>query len=364
MKKNYKGSIFSQATSSGRKMLYYKSPYLNNKAHSTGLDDTKFNRKYLAEKLKKIEYEHETGLNEKEVNIDLYKLFNRYIKHCEENKQLQKKTIQSYIYAFNKLLPNNHKITDKVIYNNKEIYLIEQQIVKNLDNLRLSPTSKNILIRSIGTFLNWLFSEEYINTFNYKKYKLKELKKPIETFNDQEIIQILDYLEKANKKVFYVLKFMTLVGTRGKETLEIKFSDIDIVNMSLTIPNKIRKDISQTIPLPQEAIDIINLMIKQKEFRYKNKEYLFDYNISSLRYITKVLTDTMNKFGIKKNVKLHAFRKYFATQVVKSGVSPYIAQKLIRHTNIQTTINHYYSQEISELNEIRNNIKILPSNEE
>lgn len=364
MKKNYKGSIFSQTTSSGRKMLYYKSPYLNNKAHSTGLDDTKFNRKYLAEKLKKIEYEFETGTNQKEVNIDLYKLFDKYIKHCKENKQLQHKTTQSYIYAFNKLFPINHKITDKAIYNNKEIYFIEYQIIKNLDNLELSPTSKNILIRSIGTFLNWLFDEEYIQIFNYKKYKLKETKKPIETFKDQEIIQILDYLEKSNKKVFYVLKFMTLVGTRGKETLEIKFSDIDLKNMSLSIPNKIRKDIKQTIPLPQEAVDIIKLMQTQREFRYKNKDNLFDYNIGSLRYITKVLTNTMEKFGIKKNVKLHAFRKYFATQVVKSGVSPYIAQKLIRHTNIQTTINHYYSQDISELNEIRNNIKIIPSKDE
>lgn len=88
----------------------------------------------------------------------------------------------------------------------------------------------------------------------------------------------------------------------------------------------------------------------QAQNRYKNKDKLFDYNISSLRYISKVLTDVMKKYNINKNVKLHAFRKFYATQIVKSGVSPYIAQKLIRHTNIQTTINHYYSQYISELN--------------
>lgn len=364
MKKNYKGSIFSQTTSSGRKMLYYKSPYLNNKAHSTGLEDTKFNRKYLAEKLKKIEYEHESGSVNKQEKIDVKILFDRYIEHCENTKKLQKKTIQSYIYAYDKLLPINHNVLDKTTYNNKEIYFLEYQIIKNINKLELSPTSKNILIRSIGTFLNWLFDEEYIQSFNYKKYKQKEIKKPIETFDDEEIIKILDYLEKTNKKVFYVLKFMTLVGTRGKETLEINFSDIDLENMSLSIPNKIRKDIIQTIPLPQEAIDIVKLMQIQSEFRYKNKNKLFDYNVGSLRYITKVLSDTMDKFGIEKNVKLHAFRKYFATQVVKSGVSPYIAQKLIRHTNIQTTINHYYSQDISELNKIRNNIKILPSKDE
>lgn len=360
MKKNFKGSIFTRTTSSGRKMLYFKSPYLNNISTSTGLEDTKFNRKEVISKLKNIEYEFETGTNQKEVKIDVNKLFEKYINHCVENKKLQHKTIQSYIYAYNKLVPMNHFISEKIINDNKEIYYLEFQIKKNLKKLELNPTSKNILLRSIGTFINWLIQEEYIQYFNYKKYKSKETKKPIETFSEDEIKQILDYLRKSNRKVYYVLEFMALTGTRGKETLEIKFSDIDIENKSLSIPNKIRKDIIQTIPLKKEAIEIILLMQEQANHRYKNKEKLFDYNVSSLRYISKVLADVMNKYDIKKNVKLHAFRKYYATQIVKSGVSPYLAQKLIRHTNIQTTINHYYSQDISELNKIIDEVNIIP----
>ena len=360
MKKNYKGSLFTRTTSKGRKLLYYKSPYLNNKQVATGLEDTKFNRKDVIGRLKKIEYEHELGVNQREVNIDVNKLFENYINYCIESKKLQEKTIKSYIYAYNKLVPINHFITEKTIDENKEIYYLEFQIKKNLQKLDLTPTSKNILLRSLGTFINWLIQEEYIQYFNYKKYKYKETKKPIETFTEKEIKIILDDLQHSNKKVYYVLEFMALTGTRGKETLEIKFSDINIEKKSLSIPNKIRKDVIQTIPLKQEALEIILLMQEEAKTRYKNKDKLFNYNVSSLRYISKVLTSIMKKYNINKNVKLHAFRKYYATQIVKSGVSPYIAQKLIRHTNIQTTINHYYSQDISELNKIIDEVNIIP----
>lgn len=78
---------------------------------------------------------------------------------------------------------------------------------------------------------------------------------------------------------------MALSGIRGKETLEIKFLDIDFKNKSLSIPNKIRNDIIQTIPVKKEAIEIFLLMQKQAQNRYKNKEKLFEYNVSSLRYI-------------------------------------------------------------------------------
>ncbi|MCW8966795.1 MAG: site-specific integrase, partial [Candidatus Pacearchaeota archaeon] len=80
---------------------------------------------------------------------------------------------------------------------------------------------------------------------------------------------------------------------------------------------------------------------------------------SSLRYISGVLTKAMKKLGIEKNVKLHAFRKYYATKIVESGATPFETQKLVRHANIQTTISHYYSQDNQKLKEILQKISTI-----
>lgn len=346
--KSYIGTVYAQTTKTGQKYLYFKTPlYKKGKATSTGLIDTPAHRKIVITKLKELQYNQ--FIEDKPIiEKYIFEIFNLFIEYCINKKGLATKTIQSYKYAFNKVFIDNYKLNETIKINNKKISLTEYYI-NNIHNLELSNNSKAIIMRSIFVFINWLFEEEYINPFSLKKYKIISTPKKIETFTLDEIESILNEAKKQNIKVYQFLLFLANTGARGKEAIELKFTDIDFKNGLITFPNKINKHITQTIPLNETALNIC------KELRQGNTRLnVFDYSPTSLRFISKVLTRIMNKLKIKRNVKLHAFRKYYATRIVESGASPFETQKLVRHANIQTTISHYYSQDNKKLKEILN----------
>lgn len=351
-KKTYAGTVFSQTKKSGIKYLYYKTPYFKNgKTISTGLVDTPAHRKLIINKLKEYQYKQFESVNESEKYI--YEIFDMFINYCINIKKLTPKTIQGYKYAFEKIYTDNFSISEKTIVGNKQISRVESEL-NNTYKLPISQNSKSIIMRSVLVFANWLIEENYIQPFIFKKYKIQQQSKKIEIFTDNEISKILNEAKITNYKVYQFLLFLANTGARGKEAFELTFDNIDFKNGLITFPNKINKNTFQTIPINKTALELCREL--HQETKTSPRKTLFNYKISSLRYISKVLSEVMNKLNINKNGKLHIFRKYYATKIVDSGASPFETQKLVRHANIQTTIAHYYSQDNKKLSELVNKI--------
>lgn len=350
--KSYVGTVFSQTKKSGVKYLYYKTPlFKNGKTISTGLIDTPAHRKLIISKLKEYQYNQFESVNESEKYI--YELFDMFFNYCINIKKLTPKTLQGYKYAFEKVYINNFSISDKVIVGNKQISKVESEL-SNIYKLSMNQNSKSIIMRSVLVFVNWLIEENYIQPFIFKKYKIQQQAKKIEIFTDDEISKILNEAKNTNYKVYQFLLFLANTGARGKEALQLTFDNIDFVNGLITFPNKINKNTFQTIPINKTALELCKELYK--ETKTAPRKNVFDYKISSIRYISKVLTGIMSKLDIDKNGKLHIFRKYYATKIVESGASPFETQKLVRHANIQTTIAHYYLQDNKKLTELVNKI--------
>lgn len=55
------------------------------------------------------------------------------------------------------------------------------------------------------------------------------------------------------------------------------------------------------------------------------------------------LNRVCKKAGIR-HVTMHMLRHTFATKMIEAGVAPYVLQKLLGHTSIQTTINTHYNR--------------------
>lgn len=55
------------------------------------------------------------------------------------------------------------------------------------------------------------------------------------------------------------------------------------------------------------------------------------------------LNRVCKKAGIR-HVTMHMLRHTFATKMIEAGAAPYVLQKLLGHTSIQTTINTHYNR--------------------
>lgn len=58
----------------------------------------------------------------------------------------------------------------------------------------------------------------------------------------------------------------------------------------------------------------------------------------------------MKYYGVKeKGFNIHPIRKSFIKSLIDKGVAPQHVQKLARHANFNTTIQHYYDADIDLL---------------
>ena len=146
----------------------------------------------------------------------------------------------------------------------------------------------------------------------------------------QEMINTLN-----NIKHILVVKLLYSAGLRVSELVNLKVNDIDIGrNMIMIRQGKGKKD---RITLLASSIkeDILNYLCK----RNSGNEYLINglKGKYSIKAIQKIIDKAAKLAKINKKVTPHMLRHSFATHLLESGVDIRYIQKLLGHSNLETT---------------------------
>lgn len=138
---------------------------------------------------------------------------------------------------------------------------------------------------------------------------------------------------------------VAILGTciRRGEIIELKWSDVDFENQSLSVFGKSRRkeSIPMTMKLTKE-LRAYQAFCKQK-WGSENK-YVFtkrDYTQlteNSLMLVFKYRKEKMNFIDVR--VSPHTFRHTFCHRLAMSGMSAFAIQKLMRHQNITVTMKY------------------------
>ncbi len=123
---------------------------------------------------------------------------------------------------------------------------------------------------------------------------------------------------------------MYLSGLRISEALNLKWTDINVKEKSLSIYGKGSKE--RRVYLTN---DYLNLLLNLK----KNSIYIFNINNNpiSVRTINKFLLDSYKKGLINLQISSHVFRHSFATTMLENKADIRHIQKLLGHSSISTT---------------------------
>ena len=164
--------------------------------------------------------------------------------------------------------------------------------------------------------------------------RVKRSKKLPVVLSKDEVKRLFDVTVNLKHKAILMTTYSA--GLRVDEVTRLKISDIDSGNMQIHIRQG--KGDKDRYSLLGES----NLKILREYFKvYRPSVWLFPNELSleplSTRTAQQVFCDAKNRAGISKDVSIHSLRHSFATHLLKSGVDIVRIQRLLGHTNIQTT---------------------------
>lgn len=194
----------------------------------------------------------------------------------------------------------------------------------------------------ISAFFQWMFTEEIIQRNPCAK---------IAPIKCEEKVRLpftavqLDSLRLAcrNEKERAMVELFCSSGVRCEEFTNLLVSDIDIRNRTVLVRNgkggKSRKTFMSDV-----AADHLEKYLNERKdestvlFRTKQGR---QYTVGGIR---KVIRDLGIRAGVE-GVHPHRFRRTFATNLYKRGMDIHEIQKLMGHSNVQTTLMYIYTDD-------------------
>ena len=263
------------------------------------------------------------------------RIINRYCA-CLLIDGKSEKTIAQYRRTINKMLEVIQKhITEIGIYDIRLFLAYEKS--RGVSNTTLENTRANI-----SALFQWLTLEEVIDKnpcLNIKPIKCaNKVRLPLSAVE-------LDSLRSGCKsyKERALIEVLLSSGVRVSELAEMKISDIDFNDLSVhVIHGKGNKERTTYI----NDLTKVHLQ-KYLSSRKERGDHLF-YNKWSEPLnpggIRALLNRIADESGVE-NVHPHRFRRTFASNLASRGMNIQEIQKLLGHTNVNTTMHYVYTSD-------------------
>jgi len=199
----------------------------------------------------------------------------------------------------------------------------------------------NIELDGIRAMLNLAIKWGYLKENPIKMVKrLKEDdKKPVRYLTKKECKEFLSAAPPNLYPIYYTFLY---TGMRKAELENLTWRDVDFKNRKILIRSKENwrpKTGERSIPMNDGVFKILSNLRKNRN-KALNNDFVFEAKDSghSHNWLREELIKIADKAGIRDLTKIHTLRHTFASHLVMSGVDLPSVQKLMGHTNIDTTM--------------------------
>lgn len=221
--------------------------------------------------------------------------------------------------------------------------------------------------RTIKSALSKAQSWNYIDKNYLKDFKLPKIQRPETLFiSTDELQKIVEKIEDPIFKNISLFAFFT--GLRAGEIVSLTWNNIKIKENLIQVGSDEFKTKSRNIryiPIAMPVHDILET-IKPKIIE-QNKTFIFnkpDGSSYSVGHLSRTFKEAVRKSGVNSDVHFHTLRSSFGSYLLQRGVPIQMISKLLGHSSIAITEQHYASLTIGNLFDAVsqfNNIKVLNS---
>ncbi|WP_339866741.1 tyrosine-type recombinase/integrase [uncultured Algoriphagus sp.] len=272
-------------------------------------------------------------------------MIDSFINYLEFEKKASPHTVEAYrrdLTQFEEFLALSFEINEISEAQHPEL----RAWVIDLVDSGLSTTSVNRKIATLRSYYKFLLRSQIISSDpTYKLKGLKNPKKLPEFVQEETILVVLD--ESVYEQDFdgqrdkMVMEFLYLTGVRLSELIGLKWSDINLIDDSVKVLGKRKKE--RIIPITKGLKQNILLYKKVFEERFSKvgqSDYFIVSNQQKQSYpmmIFRIVRHYLDLFAQTSKRSPHVLRHTFATHLLNKGADLNAVKDLLGHANLAAT---------------------------
>ncbi len=321
----------------------------------------------------------------KNLELDPYNFNN-----MQENKDNLNMTISEVfdIWISSKINCSKSTIDDYISIRNKHLTPLLNLKIKDFNDIVIQKFYSDILKSSSSSivhrvhkclcaFTNYLYKKHIIAT-NYMDFVVLPKKEKVKhtSCSGADYLEILKKLKECNYQLYMIVLIAGNYGLRLGEILGIPLKNIDLKNASIIveqqvifekgkgfcISKKLKTDTSyRTVhSTTTDSINELKIFIASQLMRIKKeRQFNENFNQDNLLFFsdrgTVLPGNSVERYwrkfkkenNINPSLRIHDFRRYYATYLMYNNVPDKIAKKLLGHSKVNMT--EYYQNDNDDL---------------
>jgi len=202
--------------------------------------------------------------------------------------------------------------------NTQKLYEYVLRSYLNDKTLPVNPNSRAIFVRTVNACWNWGLKQGLIDKADKLKYDTRGEPRQ-RVYSNSELDLIFEHVIDKDFNAFIKLAYYT--GARSGEIRRL--SRENVLDKSLVVKGKTGRRI---IKLNSQAQKIM-----------QHQDPLWSY---SKNYVSHKFKKEIRRLNIK-DARFHDLRRTFGLNLIKQGMSIYKVSKLLGHSSVRTTEQHY-----------------------
>lgn len=283
-------------------------------------------------KLQEVLLKHLSDNSLEKKNISNYE----YLKMFLEAKQIEgcsERTIKYYKVTIEHLLKNVQKPIRKITTERMREYLVDYQKINNC-----GKTTVDNIRRNISSFFSWLEEEDYILKSPMRRiHKIKTKKAVKNVITDEEIEKLRDNCKNLRDTAMIDLLYST--GIRVGELVKLNIEDINFSERECIVFGKGDKERKVYFDA-KSKIHLKNYIDSRKD---NNPALFVTLNAPYDRLKISGVEIRIRELGRLLNLEKihpHKFRRTMATRAIDKGMPIEQVQKILGHSQIDTTMQY------------------------
>lgn len=274
--------------------------------------------------------------------MDINILARKFYEHSTYIRGYSKATIKRYRQIINYFCCFSRVTEIEQITENN----VRELFLHGRTHRKWKPSTFICYHKSLLVFFRWCVENGYMETNPVEDIEIPKLEKKLPPkLTKQEALRLLEivynypydykFLRYRNHAIFSTFVF---AGLRKNELLNLKFTDVDIENLTLFI-NQGKGSKDRVVPISYTLAQSLKRYVNDRKRLKKTCPEFFvslnrnlGFTESGLKRLTEKMKDTS-----KIKFTVHKLRHTFATLMLEGGCDIYSLSRMMGHADIKTT---------------------------